>query len=359
MSRRAPKSPSSLTFDHFRRKVSEGAIEPLYLFVGEEDYFHRQAITLLFGTIDAASREFNTAVVTIGGDLVSPTGVSRKATAADAIDIANMLPLVAARSIVVIRGFDKIKEDELELVLDYLKRPSSYSVVVFDAPALDQRRKISSALIKTCRVVRMDHPGEVDIQDWARGYVERHGSRIEKGALGELIGLIGTSMSRLANEMDKLITYAGSDSIDKRAVEQLVPRVREHSNWDLWTAIQKRDRERSIRLIRRLVEDGQEPIAIIGALASLYRKLLIAKDMRAKGAPPLDIEKATGQYRDRSRSFYEAVAHMPREEIARGLRRIAKADNDTKNSISTPELQVEFLVAELTLPETARWGILD
>jgi DNA polymerase-3 subunit delta len=359
MSRRAPKSPSSLTFDQFRRKISEGVIEPLYLFVGEEEYFHRQAIGLLFNTIDVSSREFNTAVVTIGGDLINPSGASRKATAADAIDVANMLPMVAARSIVVIRGFDKIKEDELELVLDYLKRPSSHSVVVFDAPALDQRRKISSALMKACRVVRMDHLGEKDIEEWARGYIERRGCRIERGALGELIGLIGTSMSRLASEMDKLIAYAGSDAIDTHAVEQLVPRVREHTSWDLWTAIEKRDREKSVRLIRRLVEDGQEPIAIIGALASLYRKLLTAKDMRARGAPAQDIERATGQYRDRSRSFYQAVTQMPREEIARGLRRIAKADNDTKNSISTPELQVEFLVAELTLPETARWGTLD
>ena len=359
MSKRAPKTPASLTYDQFRRKVSEGAIEPLYLFVGEEEYLHRQAIGLLFDTIDPTAREFNATVVTIGGDLVTASGASRKATAADAIDISNMLPMMATRSVVVIRNFDKVKEDELDLVLDYLKRPSSHSVVVFDAPALDQRRKISSALMKACRVVRMDHPGEKDVEDWARGYIQERGSRIERAALGDLIGLIGNCMSRLASEMDKLIAYAGSDAIDKRAVEQLVPRVREHSNWDLWRTIQKRDREGSIRLIRRLVEDGQEPIAIIGALASLYRKMLIAKDMMSSGAPALDIEKATGQYRDRSGSFYTAVRRMPREEMVRGLCRIAKADNDAKNSIATPELQAEFLVAELTLPETARWNLLD
>ena len=359
MSRKAPKSPSSLTFDQFRRTVAETAIEPLYLFVGDEDYLHQQAIALLFGTIDAAAREFNTAIITIGGDLIGHSGVSRKVTAADAIDNANLLPMMSARRIVVIRGFDKIKEDELELVLDYLKRPSPHSVVVFDAPALDQRRKISSALIKTCRIVRMDHLGDKQVEDWARNYIQRRGSRIEGQALGELIGLIGTSLGRLAREIDKLIAYAGRNPIDRTAVEQLVPRVREHRNWDLWDAIQKRDRKRAIMLVRRLVDDGQEPIAIMGALASLYRKMLVAKDLRTRGAPPEEIEKATGQYRDRSRSFYTAVGRMPRQEIVHGIRRIAKADNDTKNSIATPELQVEFLVAELTLPEAARWSILD
>jgi DNA polymerase-3 subunit delta len=327
--------------------------------VGDEDHRHQEALRLLFNTVDESAREFNTAVVTIGGDLVGASGVSRKATAADAIDIANMLPMVAARNIVVIRGFDKIKEDELELVIDYLKRPSASSVVVFDTPALDLRRKISSALMKTCRVVRMDHPGEKEIEDWAKSYIERRGCRIERSALGTLIGLIGTSMTRLAREMDKLCCYAGGSVIDTAAVEQLAPRVREHTNWELWGAIQKRERKRAIRLVRRLVEDGQEPIGIIGALASLYRKMLLAKDLRAKGATPQEIEKATGQYRDRSGSFYTAVGRMPREEIVRGIRRIAKADNDSKNSIATPNLQVEFLVAELTLPESALWSILD
>jgi DNA polymerase-3 subunit delta len=359
VSKRAPKTATSLSYDQFRRKIKEGSIEPLYLFVGEEDYLHQQALGLLFGTIAQAAREFNTTVVTIGGDLVGASGASRKATAADAIDIANMLPMMSPRSIVVIRGFDKIKEDELELVLDYLKRPSSSAVVIFDAPALDQRRKISSALMKTCRVVRMDHAGEKQIEEWARNYVQRHGARIEPAALGALIGLIGTSMSRLAREMDKLIIYADRKVIDTPAVEQLVPRVREHSNWDLWGAIQTRNRKQAIMLIRQLVDDGQEPIAIIGALASLYRKMLVAKDLRARGAPAQEVERATGQYRDRASSFYTAVGRMPREEIVRGLRRIAKADNDAKNSIATPELQVEFLVAELTLPESAYWNILD
>jgi DNA polymerase-3 subunit delta len=359
VSKRAPKNPTSLDYEQFRRSVAQGSIEPLYLFVGEEDYLHQQALGLLFATVDPAAREFNTATVTIGGDLVSASGVCRKATAADAIDIANMLPMMAERSIVVIRGFDKIKEDELDLVLDYLKRPSLRATVVFDAPSLDQRRKISSALLKTCRLVRMDHPGEKHIEDWARHYLEARGSRIDGAALGNLIGLIGTSMSRLAREMDKLIVYAGRNPIDKQAVEHLVPRVREHSNWELWTAIQTRNRKQAIRLVRRLVEDGQEPIGIIGALASLYRRMLIAKDLRARGAPADEIERATGQYGGRAGSFNTAVGRMPREEIVRGIRRIAKADNDAKNSIATPDLQVEFLVAELTLPETASWSILD
>jgi len=135
VSKRSPKNPSALNYEQLHRAVAEGSIEPLYLFVGDEDYYHQQAIGLLFGTVDEAAREFNTAVITIGSDFVGPSGIARKVTAADAIDTANLLPMMAARRIVVIKGFDKIKEDELELVLDYLKSTSAFSAVVFDAPS--------------------------------------------------------------------------------------------------------------------------------------------------------------------------------------------------------------------------------
>jgi len=45
-------------------------------------------------------------------------------TAAMVIDAANQMPMMSSRRIVVVREFDKIKEDEQELVLAYLQNPA-------------------------------------------------------------------------------------------------------------------------------------------------------------------------------------------------------------------------------------------
>ncbi len=55
----------------------------------------------------------------------------------------------------------------------------------------------------------------------------------------------------------------------------------------------------------------------------------------------------------------ERVLRTPREEIVHGLRRIAQVDSAIKNSEATPRLQMQYLIAELTLPESARWGIFQ
>jgi DNA polymerase-3 subunit delta len=357
VSRRAKKKLDGLSFDEFRRQVKEGRVEPLYLFAGEETYYHEHALRLLYNTLDEASRVFNLAVFSIGSD--GPTG--SKATAASAIDYANSMPMMAARRIVVIRDFDKIKEEQMDLAFEYLKRPSPTTTAVFQAASLDQRRKITTALMKSCTLVTFDRLTDEQAKRWAEEYLKRRGCRIEPGALGQLIGLLGTGLNRLSNELDKLVTHAGGGFITSSAVSELVPRAREHSSFELWDAILERDRKRAIRLMNRLLDDGERDahLMILGSLAALYRRILAGKDLMARGAAFEEVSRATGQYGQRAKEFNMRIGRMAREEIIHGLRRIAAVDNAIKNSEATPRLQMQYLIAELTLPDSARWGIFE
>ena len=346
MSGRPKKKSSGLTFEELRREVTSGRIEPLYLFVGEEQYLHEHALRVLYETVDEALRFFNVSVFSIGSD----NGSGSKTTAAMALDGANQMPMLSARRIIVIRDFDKIKEDEQEMVLDYLKHPAPTSTVVFQATSPDKRRKLTTALTKTCAVATFDLLDEGRASRWAQEYLKRNGCTIHPDALRLLIGLVGVRLTRLANELEKLAAYAGGVIIDSAAVQELVPRARAHSSWELWDAINARDRKRALRLMERLLDDS-DALPILGSLASLYRRLLTGKELIERGASPQEITKATGQW---SQNFFKVLGRTPRAEIARGLRRIAEVDNAIKNSEATPRLQMEYLIAELTLPGSGR-----
>ncbi|MFL6274348.1 MAG: DNA polymerase III subunit delta [Blastocatellia bacterium] len=354
MSRRSPKKKlDGLSFDDLRRQVKAGQIEPLYAFLGEENYYHDHALRLLANTLDEGGRLFNYSVIAIGSDL-SP---GRKANAWSLIETANMTPMMAERRIVVARDFDKIKEDEIDLVLDYLKRPSPTTTLVFQAASLDQRRKLTAALMKTCTLVVFERLSEEKAKRWVEEFLRRRGFLIEPMALGHLIGLVGTQLMRLVNELEKLMSYAAGGTITDPMITDLVPRAREHSSWELWDAIIERQRVRALRLMERLLEDGSEPLAILGALAGLYRRMLAAKELMARQAPTDEINRATGRFGRNAELFNGRVLRTSREEIVHGLRRIAQTDNAIKNSEATPRLQMQYLIAELTLPESARWGI--
>ena len=353
MSKRYPKKKlDGLSFEEFRRSIKEGRVEPLYLFAGEEQYLQERALRLLFNTLDEAGRVFNVSVLSMGDQ-----SSGAKASAWTAVEAANQMPMMAARRIVVVRDFDKISEGETDLMLDYLKRPSPTATVVFQAASLDQRRKLTSALMKTCTVVAFERLTEQQAARWAEEFLKRRGCRIEPNALGHLLGLVGTRLTRLSNELEKLAIHSGGGFINNTAVEELVPRAREHTSWELWDALIDRNRSRALKLMERLLEDGGEPLVILGALAGLYRRMLAAKELMLRQARTEEVNKATGRYGRNAEVFNARVLRTSREEIAHGLRRIAEVDNAIKNSEATPRLQMQFLIAELTLPDAARWGI--
>jgi DNA polymerase-3 subunit delta len=342
VSRSVHRKLDGLTYEEFHYRVKQGHIEPLYLFVGEEKYLHQRALRLLYELVEEATRVFNVSVFTMGD-------ASGEHIAA-AIDLANQLPMMSARRIVVIRNFELVAEGELEAVFEYLKRPCRTTVLVFQAEAVDQRRKITVAVMKACTKVVFERLSEQQAARWAEAYLKRLGCRIEPSALGALIGLVGTDMTRLASEMDKLAEFAGGGYINQTAVSLLVPRARSASSFELWDAILERDRKRALRIAHRLMDDRTDPLAILGALAGLYRRMLIAKDLMARKAPAEEVMKATGQYGKRAAIFNRRVLRTPRQEIVRGLERIAEADRRLKSSEATPRLQIDYLIAELTLP---------
>jgi DNA polymerase-3 subunit delta len=349
VSRSPKKKIDGISYDDFRRQVKTGHIEPLYLFLGEEEYLQERGVKAILNTIDEAGRLFNYASFTIG-ESVQGT----RTTAVMVIDNANQLPMMAARRLVVVRDLDKIKEEEIELVMEYLKRPSPTTTVVFRTASLDQRRKISAAVMKACTIVNFEKLTDAQASKYAEAFLKSRNCRIEPAALAHLLALLGTSMGRLMNELEKLVNYAEGGFINHAAIEQLVPRVKEHTGFELWDAIMKRDRKRASRMMHRMLDDKAEPVMLVGSIAGLYRRLLTAKDLIARRAPFDEVAKATGQYGARAKEFNMIVGRLSREEIVYGLRRLAEVDLAIKSSEATPRLQLEYLIAELTMPDGAR-----
>ena len=346
MSGRPRKKSSGNTFDDLRREILDGKIHPLYLFVGEEQYLQQHALRQLQETIDESIRVFNVSVFAIGSD----NGSGIKTTAAMAIDAANQMPMISSRRIIVIRDFDKIREDEQELVLSYLKRPSATTTIVFQAVSPDKRRKLTAALFKYCAVISFDLLERGRAIRWAQKRLKESGCSVEPEALECLIDLTGTGLTRLSNELDKLSAYADGGIISSAAVRELVPRSSEHDYWELGDAINSKNPKLTLILTKHLLDDN-DPLPVLGSLASLYRRLLTGKELVEQGASRQEVGRATGRWSD---SFMNRVRRESRAEIVRGLKRIAEVDNDIKNSVGTGRLHLEYLIVELMLQNRIR-----
>src|SRR5918911_425300 len=112
----------TITREELRRRLKGGQVDPLYLLFGPEDYLRDAAARAITDAAlkGAALREFNESSFSL--------------TAADvqqAIAAAEQLPMMAARRVVRVADFSRLREADEEALLRYASRPAETSTVIF------------------------------------------------------------------------------------------------------------------------------------------------------------------------------------------------------------------------------------
>ena len=149
----------------FHRWLQQRQIAPLYLFEGPEKYLRDQALKkLLDAAVDQSVRDFNYAAISVAQGNLD-----------EALALARQFPMISAKRMVVVTGFEAISDDrQLELLKDYLRAPVETTVLVFVSDALDNRRNIATMLRKTCEVVSFEPLDDREAApQWIRDYVAR------------------------------------------------------------------------------------------------------------------------------------------------------------------------------------------
>ena len=267
----------------------------------------------------------------------------------DALAPAEQLPMLATRRVIRITELSKLKESDEEALSAYLARPAETSVVVFVADEIDKRRRYAKALFDAAVAVEFKPLSDTELTDWARTSFRDQGVVIDGKALGDLILLVGNDLQRLTNEIDKLVTAALPDKvIPHELVSALVPNSREISNFDLPDHIIAQRSEAAIRTLKKILDDGGEPLMLLGLLGQNFRRLYLAKELMKQGAERSDVARVAGVPPFKQEEFLRTARKIESERLAFGIKRIAEADLAIKTSQATPRLQIEMLVMELT-----------
>jgi DNA polymerase-3 subunit delta len=135
-------------------------------------------------------------------------------------------------------------------------------------------------------------------------------------------------------------------------VDQLVGRSRELSNFELTDHLIARNRKRALQTLRRLLDDGVEPVMLIGLLASNYHRLALAKELMSRGAQNQEVYRQVGIFGKRE-EFLATARRSDAVKLTRSIERIAAADLAIKTSLGGggpqgSRLQLELLVCELS-----------
>jgi DNA polymerase-3 subunit delta len=253
---------------------------------------------------------------------------------------------------------DEAREELLRHLEEYLNDPAPFTVLVLEARALDQRMKLFKLLSEKAQVVALElgtkpeDRGEVVLlmtQQMARGL----GAEFDRDAAEELVDLLDGELARICVEVEKLATYVGSQRRISRAdVDALVVSAKKYSVWQLAEILAGGQRAQAIEFLDSLLREGEQPAALVGAMAWMYRKLIEAQEL-----PALSAWQAAGRLGMRPESAELALRQsrrIPRAQLLAGLTALYEADSRLKSGSVDHRAVMEFLVARLTAAAAPR-----
>ena len=305
--------------------VDRGRPEPVYLVLGSEAALRRRTLEVLRRPFAGPSGDPEP------GSFARLDGESLRLD--EILDEARSLPLFAMMAegparLLWVGGFDKLKVDDAEPLLAYLKDPVTATCLVFEAAAMDKRKAIYKALLKHATVVDCDPPGnEADVRRWIERTVKARGYEIDRDALVLLTEMAGTSISALEHELEKAMLFVGSEGrIAARDLEGLLGRTRERSVFELTDALIARRPRDAQRVLNLLLDDGEEPIRLLAMIAWITRQLVTAYDLSRSGLPQKEAMGQLGGRWNQRRQLLDRARGSQRDGLLDALRACGETD---------------------------------
>ena len=149
-------------------------------------------------------------------------------------------------------------------------------------------------VINFCRQMPM-MGSDYEIGPWLSGFIASKGCRIDEKALSMLTDHLGCDVSKIANELEKLLVSLpeGTQRITDRDIERNIGISREYNNFELCKAVLGRDMARALRIADHFGRNPKENPLLVTVLALFgqFRQLFVLNYLywlarrRGTGAP--------------------------------------------------------------------------
>ncbi len=298
-------------------KELDGELKHVYLLSGKENFY-----------IDMA-REKILSKLKISRQDVFNIEYKEKMPLSEVINAIDTSLLFSPLNVVVVRNATffsaDIKTDALENSLMNIL-PSSY--VIFIVESADKRRKLYKAVSKIGAMLEAEQIRSWQIGEWLDEKLKSIGKTMNGAArkfFSERVEMLPEiSLWYLENELDKVAAYVGGREITATDLQRIMAEPPELSNFAIIDAINAKQTDKALLILRNQLRDIYKAPLIIGLLVRHVRQLMLAKFHLKRGmkskelARPLEVASPfiAQKIGDASRSYTPKILEETFLELA-------------------------------------------
>lgn len=323
----------TLTFNQILQDLRKKQFRPVYFFHGKETYFTDTLTeTIEHGALTEGERAFNQSV--FYGKDVDHLAV---------IDTARRYPMGAAHQVVIVKEAQEMRS--LKELQRYVEKPldTTILVIAYKHKRFNFNSKFGKALKKNALVFESKPLYDNQVPDWIQSYLKGKKLKISPGAGALLAEYLGTDLSKVANELDKLaINLESGTEVNEQHIEQNIGISKEYNVFELQRALAGRDVLKANRIVNYFIANPKKNpmVLLVGSLYNYFSKVYMLHFL--KKTPEKELLSALGL---RSafflREYRLAARNFPRRQTEKVLSLLKEYDLKSKgvgfNSTGKPE----------------------
>jgi DNA polymerase-3 subunit delta len=265
-----------MTAPEILKDLKNRKYKPLYLLHGDEPYF----IDMIGNYIEHellsdADKGFNQTIV-YGKDTDIMT----------VLNAAKRYPMMADFQVVMVKEAQDMKwgkEDDdkksIDPLLSYLEKPLPSTILVFcyKYSKFDKRKKTYKAIEKQGVVFESAELYDNKVPGWIEGFVSDKGYRISPQASALLAEYLGNDLSKVANELEKLMLNVNAgQEITPKEIQDNIGISKEYNVFELQTALGRKDVVKVNRIINYFEANpkANPMVVVLGTLNNYFSKVL-------------------------------------------------------------------------------------
>jgi DNA polymerase-3 subunit delta len=223
--------------------------------------------------------------------------------------------------------------------------PPTTTVVLID----ETSGALAEALKGNAKVMPFAVMKNAELSQWARARIKECRADFQPQAIDRLLSLIdGSHIGELANEIDKLATYALGRQVTAADVDEMVSAAKETMAWDLYDPLIEGRGDKALQAYERMIVREYLPIVVMTIIRNQYRRLLQAKALQLEGANASVVAEKLGMKPGFAvDKLMTNAARFPTERLDAAYRLLLAADVNVKTGVMDIDTVVPTLIVEL------------
>ncbi|MCU4175728.1 DNA polymerase III subunit delta [Carboxylicivirga sp. N1Y90] len=257
-----------MTFEQIIQDLKQKKYKPIYFLMGDEGYYIDEITNYISNNVLSEEEKGFNQTTLYGKDI----------EAEDVIMAARRYPMMAQHQVIIVKEAQNIAR--IEDLLVYSENPLNSTVLVINYryKTLDKRKKLYKSIAKNGILFESKKLRDYEVPKWVNSYLQSKGKTIDAKASALLAEFLGTDLSKITHELDKLELAIGASvkQITSAHIEKNIGVSKDYNNFELQKAVLAKDVSKANKIILAFGRNPKAyPIQVTTVtLFSCFQKLL-------------------------------------------------------------------------------------